>query len=146
MSVFDEMRWCVQRKSMTNPLWHERVGITEKTQIIISVIEDGDLALMNPWPHQQASNAVVTLRVVSSVGQVVSGFEQLLNAEGLNFDPGLRALNQGRVHRDLPICVALHVRGSRVKLVAKTGRPAFQSAKAAGNASEWLVAESDLPH
>jgi hypothetical protein len=84
--------------------------------------------------------------VVSSVGQVTSGFEQLLNAEGLNFDPGLRALDQGRVHRDLPMCVALHVRGSRVKLVAKTGGPAFQSAKAAGNTFEWLVAEGDLPH
>jgi hypothetical protein len=33
-----------------------------------------------------------------------------------------------------------------MKLVAKTGGPAFQSAKAAGNASEWLVAEGDLPH
>jgi hypothetical protein len=78
---------------MTDPLWHESVSFTEKTQIIISVIEEGDLALMNPRPYQQASDAVVTLRVVSSVGQVVSGFEELLNAEGLNFDPGLRALN-----------------------------------------------------
>ena len=146
MPVLEEIRWCVQRKSMTDPLRHESVSFTEKTQIIVPVIEDGDLALMNPWPHQQASDAVVALRMVSSVGQVASGFEQLLNTEGLNFDAGLRALNQGRVHRDLPMRVALHVLGSRVKLVAKTGCPAFQSAKAAGNASELFVAEGDLPH
>ncbi|MGF6396558.1 hypothetical protein ABH905_000224 [Pseudomonas frederiksbergensis] len=52
MPVLDEIRWCVQRKSMTDPLWHESVSFTEKTQIIVPVIEDGDLALMNPWPHQ----------------------------------------------------------------------------------------------
>jgi hypothetical protein len=75
MPVLDEIRGCVQRKIMTDPLGHERVSFTEKAQIIISVIENGDLALMNPWPRQQASDAVVTLRVVSSVGQVVSGFE-----------------------------------------------------------------------
>lgn len=147
MSVLDEVRWRVQGKSMTDPLWRESVGFTEKTQIIIPIIEEGDLALMNPWPHQQASDAVVTLRVVSSVGQVVaSGLEQLLKAEGLNFDLGLRTFDQGLMHRDLPMCVALHVPGSWVKLVAKTGGPALQSAKAAGNASEWLVAKGDLPH
>jgi hypothetical protein len=84
--------------------------------------------------------------VVSSVGQVASGFEQLLKAEGLNFDTGLRTFDQSRMHRDLPVCVALHLHGSRVKLVAKTGGPALQSAKAAGNASEWLVTEGYLPH
>lgn len=146
MSVLDEVRWRVQGKSMTDPLWRESVGFTEKTQIIIPIIEEGDLALMNPWPHQQASDAVVTLRVVSSVGQVASGLEQLLKAEGLNFDLGLRTFDQGLMHRDLPVCVALHLRGSRVKLAAKTGGPALQSAKAAGNAFEWLVAECDLPH
>lgn len=52
MSVLDEIRWCLQRKSTTDPLWHERVSFTEKTQIIVSVIEDGDFTLMNPWPHQ----------------------------------------------------------------------------------------------
>jgi hypothetical protein len=52
MPVLDEIRWCVQRKSMTDPLWHESVSFTEKPQIIVPVIEDGDLALMNPWPHQ----------------------------------------------------------------------------------------------
>jgi hypothetical protein len=77
---------------------------------------------------------------------MASSFEQLLNAEGLNFDPGLRALDEGLVHRNLPMCVALHVHGSRVKLVAKTAGPVFQRAKAAVNASEWLVAEGDLPH
>ncbi|MNP61442.1 hypothetical protein D3C76_1566240 [compost metagenome] len=84
--------------------------------------------------------------MVSGVGEVAGSFEELLNAEGLNFDPGLRALDQGRVHRDLPMCVALHALGSRVKFVAKSGGPVFQSAKATVNASEWLVAEGDLPH
>ena len=108
MSVLDEVCWRLQRKSMTDPLWHESVSFTKKTQIIVPVIEDGDFALMNPWPRQQASDAVVTLRAVSSVGQVASGFEQLLNAEGLNFDPGLRTFDEGLMHRDLPVCVALH--------------------------------------
>jgi hypothetical protein len=61
MSVLDEVRWRVQDKSMTHPLWHERVGFLEKTQIIVPVLEKGDLAMMNPWPHQQASDPVVTL-------------------------------------------------------------------------------------
>ena len=56
MSVLDEVRWRVQRKRMTDPLWHKRVSFTEKTQIIVPIIEDGDLALMNPWPRKQASD------------------------------------------------------------------------------------------
>jgi len=61
MPVLDEVRWCVQRKIMTDPLWHQSVSFTEKTQIIVPVIEDSDFALMNPWPHQQAGDTVVTL-------------------------------------------------------------------------------------
>lgn len=48
MAVLDEMRWRAQRKSMTDPLWLERVGFPEKTQIVVPVVEEGDLALMNP--------------------------------------------------------------------------------------------------
>ncbi|VVO86005.1 hypothetical protein PS874_01924 [Pseudomonas fluorescens] len=61
MPVLDEICWCVQRKSMTDPLWHQSVSFTEKTQIIVSVIEEGDLAPMNPWPYPQASDPVITL-------------------------------------------------------------------------------------
>ena len=61
MPVLDEMRRRAQRKSMTDPLWLERVGFTEKTQIVVPVIEEGDLTLMNPWPHQQARDPVITL-------------------------------------------------------------------------------------
>ena len=61
MPVLDEMRWRAQRKSMTDPLWLERVGFTEKTQIIVSVIEDGYFAPIDPWPGQQASDPIVTL-------------------------------------------------------------------------------------
>ncbi|MNL16471.1 hypothetical protein D3C87_1375150 [compost metagenome] len=48
VAVLDEMRWRAQRKSMTDPLWLERVGFPEKTQIVVPVVEEGDLALMNP--------------------------------------------------------------------------------------------------
>lgn len=61
MPMLDEIRWRVQRKIVADPIWLEGVGFTEKTHVIVPVIEEGDLALMDPWPRQQASDPIVTL-------------------------------------------------------------------------------------
>ena len=53
---------------------------------------------------------------------MASSFEQLLNAEGLNFDPGLRALDEGlgrgpRAQESSNVCSAPYAR-----IAGETGR------------------------